>query len=109
MVVISLRNESALLRKIAPGQTLGISVLAANQGHLAMQFAKEGIDRFAGVDIATEQEVPLLAGAAAWFVGTVAQLVPAGDHHLVTINVVSCESNPQLDPLLYVRGQMLQA
>ena len=65
LVMLSVGNHSSSLPKLIEGNPIAISVLAQGQAPLAQQFARKGIDRFAGVDThRTALDVPVISGAA---------------------------------------------
>lgn len=105
MVLVSIESNSKSLPHLVPGRSIGISVLSEEQFELAPQFARHGLDRFAGVEV-ERRSVPLLKGAAAWFEGTVKEHYIGGDHTILTVHVVACGSDEQRQPLLYKRGKL---
>jgi hypothetical protein len=103
------------------GAPIGVSVLAEDQLHLAVQFARHGLDRFAGVNIVRRSShhdnstsidsrddvgVPLIGGAAAWFLGTVTDRYVGGDHVILTVTVDDCGWEEETRPLIYQRGKL---
>jgi flavin reductase (DIM6/NTAB) family NADH-FMN oxidoreductase RutF len=85
---------------IIAASSFGISVLEAGQAEVAAQFARHGIDRFAGVALRAGARVPLIEGALAQLACTRHALHDAGDHTIVLGAVVEahCEAG---DPLLH--------
>lgn len=100
MVLVSLDQRSALLGELHVGSPIGINVLSTKQGTLARRFANKGVDRFAGVEWEMADGAPKLPCNHTWVAGTVSQLIKAGDHVLVLIDVRSAEVNSN-QPLLY--------
>lgn len=100
MVLVSLDRKSSLLAQLAEGSSIGINVLSTEQNVLARRFADKTLDRFAGVQWAMADGAPQLAGDHTWVAGTVARIIPAGDHFLVLVDVDAAEVNANC-PLLY--------
>lgn len=100
MVLVSLDRKSSLLALLAEGASIGINVLSTEQDVLARRFADKGVDRFAGVEWAMADGAPQLAGNHTWVAGEVSQIIAAGDHFLVLVDVQAAEVNANC-PLLY--------
>ena len=106
LVMLSVGNHSSSLPKLVEGNPVAISVLAQGQAPLAQQFARKGIDRFAGVETQrTSLGVPVISGCASWFTGTIQSKTPAGDHTIVIVHVEDCASDAEIAPLLYQGGE----
>ncbi len=103
MVLVSLDRTSNLLSRLSVGSSVGLNVLAAHHDQIALRFAGKAADKFAGIGWRLEQGAPALLDRHAWVVGTVSDLITAGDHVLVTIDVVHAESGAQA-PLTYWQG-----
>ena len=108
MVLLSIDARSKSHPHLMVGAPIGVSVLAEDQLHLAVQFARHGLDRFAGVNIVRRSShhdnstsidsrddvgVPLIGGAAAWFLGTVTDRYVGGWEE-------------ETRPLIYQRGKL---
>ncbi|MDO5511384.1 flavin reductase family protein [Corynebacterium sp.] len=107
MVVLAVDNTSSSLPWLTVGAPLGISVLAEGQGPIAHQFARKGVDRFAGVGTHRGGGgVVLIDAAAAWFTGEIAAAFPGGDHTILTVAVHGCGTHDSARPLLYQRGKV---
>ncbi len=100
MVLVSLDSTSTLLSKLDIGRAIGLNVLAAHQDQVALRFASKDDDKFADIGWRLEHGAPMLADRHAWVVGQVADLVNAGDHVLVLIDIVYAEIGGQA-PLTY--------
>ena len=100
MVLVSLDQRSSLLALLAEGASIGINVLSTEQNVLARRFATKGVDRFAGVEWQMADGAPQLAGNHTWVAGRVAQMIAAGDHVLVLVDVAATDVNTNC-PLLY--------
>lgn len=91
MVLVSLQASSNLLSIIRETGRFGLNVLAHDQADLGATFACRGVDRFAVVDWRVEAGVPKINGVASWTGCSVAGLIPAGDHVIVTGLVEAAE------------------
>lgn len=100
MVLVSLHQDSSLLAHLESGSNIGVNVLSTEQDQLARRFADKRVDRFADVEWAMTDGAPQLAGNHTWVAGTVARMIPAGDHVLVLVDVEATDVNTNC-PLLY--------
>ena len=100
MILVSLDQNSDLLKIIQESGRFGVNVLASGQAPLATQFAKKGADKFAGVAWYMDHDAPRLAGKGQWLVCRTDQLVTAGDHVIITGLVVHADTH-SFEPLLY--------
>ncbi|MGQ4599035.1 flavin reductase [Nocardia sp. R6R-6] len=83
-----------------------ISVLAADQEHLARQFSTPAADKFAEVDLVEGTGgTPVLPGAVAQFECRTVQCLDAGDHVIFIGEVESFRANSG-DPLIFHSGQL---
>ncbi|AEA24491.1 flavin reductase domain protein FMN-binding protein [Pseudonocardia dioxanivorans CB1190] len=78
-----------------------VNVLGEGQEHLARRFATRRDDKFAGVALRTDDDVPVLADAIAHFVCSVGSALPGGDHTIVIGDVLTCEFRAGTSPLVY--------
>lgn len=83
MVMVALDERSDLLRRLAVGSPLGLTVLAVGESALAHAFARKGDDKFAGVPWELDTGAPRVRSAGGWLGCTVTSLVPGGDHVIV--------------------------
>ena len=81
--------------------TFAVNVLGEGQEALARRFATPGIDRFAGVALRQEHQLPVLRDAIAYFACTVRERFPGGDHSIFIGEVDDCGHRPGTRPLLY--------
>jgi flavin reductase (DIM6/NTAB) family NADH-FMN oxidoreductase RutF len=78
-----------------------VNVLGEGQEHLATRFATPRRDKFAGVTLRADSDIPVLADAIAHFVCAVGGTLPGGDHTIVVGSVLSCDHVPGTNPLVY--------
>ena len=100
MILVSLDQNSDLLKVITESRRFGVNVLAAGQQSLATTFARKGADKFAGVAWYMDHDAPRLAGKGQWLVCRTEQLVTAGDH-VIIIGLVEHADTHSFEPLLY--------
>ncbi|WP_037077381.1 flavin reductase family protein [Pseudonocardia spinosispora] len=89
---------------------LCVNVLAEGQGEVARQFARSGIDRYAGISWtpAPSTGSPVLTGALAWIDCEIDSVWPGGDHLLVCCRVLSLAADPDLSPLVFFRSDFVR-
>jgi flavin reductase (DIM6/NTAB) family NADH-FMN oxidoreductase RutF len=102
MITVALDRSSDLLAKVRASGRLGVNILGSGQDRLAVQFARKGTDKFAGVDWYVDHDLPRLSRAVGWLVCTVEQVVDGGDHALVIAAVQHVDCAPAA-PLAYHR------
>src|ERR1700753_941899 len=66
MILVSLDQNSDLLKIIQETGRCGVTVLASGQQSLATTFARKGADKFAGVAWYMDHGAPRLAGKGQW-------------------------------------------
>jgi 3-hydroxy-9,10-secoandrosta-1,3,5(10)-triene-9,17-dione monooxygenase reductase component len=79
----------------------GVNVLGEGDEALALRFAQPAKDKFAGLRVSLEHDVPLLNDAIARFVCDVHERLPGGDHSIFIGAIQHCEHVPGRRPLLY--------
>lgn len=85
LMVAGIRSSSQTLAAARAAGRFAISVLAADQATVALQFASQrgGADKYVGVAHRLEQGTPVIDGATAWVVCELTTCHSAGDHQLV--------------------------
>lgn len=108
LVTVCVSRKASMYRRLHVGMTAGLSILSGGQENIARQFASVVPDRFAGIAATrhARENVQLIDGASSWIVGTIEHLVPAGDHDVVVIKVVSTAVS-DAQPLVFKAGQMM--
>jgi flavin reductase (DIM6/NTAB) family NADH-FMN oxidoreductase RutF len=103
LILVSLDNRSNMHRILPEVRRFGVSVLAEDQEALSNHFAGRTV---AGLHVrfAARRDIPLLAGAVAYFVVDVIDIHPAGDHTLYIARVEHFEANDG-KPLLFHAGR----
>ena len=79
-----------------------VSILAAHQMAMAIQFATKGVEKFDGVEIVTGKELgmPLIPEAVVYLECRMHQTIQVGDHTILVGNVVDATVN-EGEPLVY--------
>jgi len=109
LVLWSLSNAATSMPVFTENSHYVINVLTASQLALAEQFSKAVKDRFAGVKYTlSEQGLPILDGAAAWFECSNRSRYPEGDHVIFVGAVEQCQFTPSA-PLIFHGGQLLSS
>jgi flavin reductase (DIM6/NTAB) family NADH-FMN oxidoreductase RutF len=109
MVTWALNVASPRLPAFRAARGFAVNVLNASQLSLAESFAQRGArDRFAGAELMDEAaELPLLAGALAWFECRTVATHAYGDHVLFVGEVERFhDSGHAHDPLLFMNGKL---
>jgi flavin reductase (DIM6/NTAB) family NADH-FMN oxidoreductase RutF len=105
LVLWSLVTHSPNLAVFQEASHFTVNVLAATQGDLAMQFARSGDDKFAGVDWSPGHGgAPVLAGCVANFQCRSVDRYYGGDH-IIFLGAVEAYASIADAPLLFSRGK----
>lgn len=102
LLMFALMQESSVLQRLQPGAVIGIHLLNESQAEIATLFSRQGVERFAGLDLSHEEGAPRLKGVAAWMTAAVQGMTTFGDHVLVSALVASTEVGASR-PLLHWR------
>lgn len=103
LVLCAIQNSSETWPLLRRADTIGISVLAEDQGPLGLQIgSKRRAERFAGVPLRScGTQARFIAGAPVWFECDVHAEYPAGDHAVVLLRVLGLGADPELRPLVF--------
>jgi flavin reductase (DIM6/NTAB) family NADH-FMN oxidoreductase RutF len=103
LVLCAIQNSSTTWPRMRRAATIGISVLAEDQGPVGLQIgSRQREDRFAGVPLrSTGSSARFIAGAPVWFECDVHAEHPAGDHTVVLLRVLALGADPRLKPLVF--------
>src|SRR5690625_6041949 len=66
LVSVAVQNTSSTWPLLRDIERIGISILGEGQGAIARQIAAKGSDRFAGLDLATNQDAIFVEESALW-------------------------------------------
>ena len=106
LLILVCFDKTARTRVAAEGSgRVAVNVLAAGQERLSQVFASKASEeeKFEGVGWTERAGAPVLDGSVAWFVGTLDELRPGGDHEIGIVGVEEFGADGG-EPLLYHRG-----
>jgi flavin reductase (DIM6/NTAB) family NADH-FMN oxidoreductase RutF len=105
LLLVAFDNTARTLPVVRQARRFAVNVLRAGQEELAGQFAsKLPLDeKFTDVEHSQDHGAPVLAGALAWAVCDLRELLPGGDH-TIGIGAVTAMGHDEGEPLLWYRG-----
>jgi flavin reductase (DIM6/NTAB) family NADH-FMN oxidoreductase RutF len=103
LVLCAIQNSSATWPLLRQVPTIGVSVLAEDQGPLGIQIgSKKHTERFTDVPLRSAGSTArFIAGAPVWFECNIHGEFPAGDHMVVLLEVLALGADPDLRPLVF--------
>lgn len=103
LALFSVQKSSSTWPKIAGANTIGVSILNADQDELCRQLAGRDRDaRLRGVDFNTlGNGAILIDDAAAWFECSIYAVHEAGDHDVVIFEIHDLGMDPDTAPLVF--------
>jgi flavin reductase (DIM6/NTAB) family NADH-FMN oxidoreductase RutF len=104
LLLVCVNNRLPTHEALERSRRFVVNVLAEDHEHLARRFATPAADKFAGVDLRPEFELPVLADAMAYFICDVHERFPGGDHSIFIGEVAECAFDHRRRPLLYFRS-----
>jgi flavin reductase ActVB len=103
LVLVCVAKTASAHDAVVSAERVGISVLAVEQGWVARQFARHGVDKFDGVPLVPGQDVPLVDGALAHLECRRQARHDAGDHVILVAEVVAATAAAGKPLLHYAR------
>lgn len=100
-LLVCIKTDLPTRHAIEEAGTFAVNVLGEGQQQLAVQFATPRPDKFAGVELREEYDVPVLGLSIAHFVCRVNAAIPGGDHTIIVGDVLDCDHADSADPLVY--------
>jgi len=100
-LLVCIRTDLPTRAAIEEAGRFAVNVLGDGHEQLALNFAKPRPDKFSGVGVRDDFDVPVLEQAIAHFVCDVAVALPGGDHTIIVGDVVDCDHVAGADPLVY--------
>ncbi len=100
LVLVCVSKTASAYDAITAAVSFGVSILEANQAAIATQFARQGVDRFAGVPLRDGPRVPLIAASLAALDCDRHAVHDAGDHVILIGRVVEAHF-AQGEPLVH--------
>jgi 3-hydroxy-9,10-secoandrosta-1,3,5(10)-triene-9,17-dione monooxygenase reductase component len=104
LLLVCINNRLPAHEAIEGSRRFVVNVLGEDQQELALHFARPSADKFAEIALRTDQELPVLDDAIAYFICDVHERFPGGDHSIFTGLVRECGAKPGRRPLLYFRS-----
>jgi 3-hydroxy-9,10-secoandrosta-1,3,5(10)-triene-9,17-dione monooxygenase reductase component len=106
LLLVCFDNDARTLRVVRDTERFGVNVLASGQEALARLFASKAPEaaKFAGVEHAVHDGIPVIEGVLAWVGCTLERLVPGGDHTIGIGAVTAAEFAGEAEPLIWYRG-----
>jgi flavin reductase (DIM6/NTAB) family NADH-FMN oxidoreductase RutF len=105
LVLFAVQNSSTTWPVLRRAKRIGVSVMGESHDQACRQLASKTGDRFAGLDVATTEEDALfIHEAPMWLECVIEGEVPAGDHHVVLLRIMSLDTQPDINPLVFHRS-----
>ncbi|MDQ6807301.1 MAG: flavin reductase family protein [Actinomycetota bacterium] len=105
MALVCFQEDARTLPIVRDARRFGVNILAAEQEHLAGVFASKvpEEEKLESVVHTFIEGVPIIAGALAWAVCDLRDLVAGGDH-TIAIGEVIAMGHGEGEPLIWYRG-----
>jgi 3-hydroxy-9,10-secoandrosta-1,3,5(10)-triene-9,17-dione monooxygenase reductase component len=104
LLLVCISNRLPTHKAIETSGVFVVNVLSEGQDRLARHFATPAPNKFAGIALRDEYQLPVLSEAIAHFVCDVYGRFPGGDHSIFTGLVRECGFIPGKRPLVYFRS-----
>jgi flavin reductase (DIM6/NTAB) family NADH-FMN oxidoreductase RutF len=106
LVLFSVANSARSLKAFLEAPGFAVNVLRQDQKALSSRFARQGEDKWSGVDFEPGRfGAPLLPGTMAAFDCLHYAQYEGGDHMIIVGRVIAMEHDVEGDPLLFYRGR----
>jgi flavin reductase (DIM6/NTAB) family NADH-FMN oxidoreductase RutF len=105
MLLVCVGNTLATRDAISVSGIFAVSVLSHDQERYALQMASRCEDKFAGIGLRADYDLPVVEGAVAHFACNVKAEIAGGDHTIFIGKVVSCGYTVDSNPLVYFGGK----
>jgi flavin reductase (DIM6/NTAB) family NADH-FMN oxidoreductase RutF len=105
LALVCFQEDARTLPIVRDARRFGVNVLGSHQEHLAGVFASKvpEDEKLESVEHAFIEGVPIIAGALAWAVCDLRDLVAGGDH-TIAIGAVIAMGHGEGKPLIWYRG-----
>lgn len=105
LVAFCIQNSSTTWPNLSSRGSLGLSLLGVTHDQAARTLAAKTGDRFAGLNIATtESGCVLIEDSCVRMETTIENQIPAGDHTIVVLAVMSIKVDNDQSPMLFHRS-----
>ena len=102
IVAFSVQNTSTTWPVLRTAATIGVSILGKDHAEVCAQLASRSGDRFRGLDLIETDTGSLFIGGSALLLDCeVLSETPAGDHHIILLEVKSLKVEAGIEPLVY--------
>lgn len=110
LVLFAVQNNSTTWPELRKAPRIGVSVLGQSHEDICRQLASRNKNRrFAGLNVETSDAgAVFLHGAPVWLECKVVDEIPAGDHHVVLLEITAIKTDPAVDPLVFHQSQFRQ-
>ena len=106
LVSFAVQNSSTTWPLIRQAPFVGVSVMGSSHSDVCRQIAsRDKSRRFEGMDIELSSTGAMFVpDSPVWLECSIYSEVPAGDHHVVLLEVTALGFNPDLNPLIFHRS-----
>jgi flavin reductase (DIM6/NTAB) family NADH-FMN oxidoreductase RutF len=104
LLLVCINTKLATHTAIEHSRRFVVNVLGEGQEELALHFARSADDKFAGIALREDHDLPVLGDAIAHFVCDVHERFPGGDHSIFIGEVRACSAEAGRRPLVYFRS-----
>ena len=105
LVLWSIDKRAYSFDTFTKGQYFSIHVLKNEQADLSSRFARQGENKFSGIELHPESErTPRLNQVAAWFECERWNVCDAGDHAIIIGKVIDYSYEQDVDSLIFFNG-----
>jgi flavin reductase (DIM6/NTAB) family NADH-FMN oxidoreductase RutF len=106
LVLVGIDLKANIHDLISASGVFGVNILAEHAESISQQFARRIPDKFANIGYTSgELEVPLLDDALVRLECRVTARYPGGDHSIFIGEVITLNTQPYMQPLLYYRSK----
>lgn len=103
MILFSAANDSRILDYCTNGSKLSINILSDSQKQISNHFAGIPTGEHT-IRMHRDGEFILLPDCIAWYKLSIDNTIEAGDHHLVLCNILDCDREPGVKPVIFYDG-----
>jgi len=104
LLLVCVNTRLTTHRAIERSRRFVVNVLGEGQQDLALHFAQAGRDKFDGIRLRDDHDLPVLADAIAHFVCDLHEQFAGGDHSIFTGLVRDCAVDDWRRPLVYFQS-----
>lgn len=105
LLLFCVANNAPSLEHFKASGVFAIHVLSSEQRHLSSQFARPAADKFAGLEVAVDEDgVPAIKGVLVRFVCRTVSSYVEGDH-TIFVGRVNAHTRGEGDPLVFFSGE----